>query len=132
GADDYLAKPFAFDELLARIEALARRRYATKDPVLRVGALQLDTAAHHAHVGDRALELTRREFTLLRYLAMRRGEVVTRFEIQDRLYDEHNLPNSNSVDSAICVLRRKLRAAGMAEAIETRRGVGYVLRGDAS
>ena len=129
GADDYLTKPFDFEVLLARIEALGRRRYATKDPVLHVGPLAIDTSAHRVQVGDTQVEATNREYQLLWFLAVRQGEVISRIEIEDHLYHEHTLPSSNSVDSAICVLRRKLRDAGMPNPIQTVRGRGYVLRG---
>jgi len=127
GADDYLQKPFDFSELVARIQALARRRYACKNPILSMGRLRIDAVRRQASVGDAPIDLTPREFSLLHYLALRRGEVVSRIEIEDRLYNEHSLPNSNSVESAVCLLRRKLRVAGWDRAIETRRGGGYLV-----
>ncbi|MHC5023811.1 MAG: response regulator transcription factor [Planctomycetota bacterium] len=129
GADDYLVKPFEFDELLARLEALVRRQYGAKDPVLEIGELRIDTAAKTVHRGDRAIELTAREYALLEFLAFRSGEVVTRRDIEDHLYDERSFPVSNAVDRAVCSLRAKLGGENGDELIRTRRGIGYVLVG---
>jgi two-component system copper resistance phosphate regulon response regulator CusR len=126
GADDYLVKPFAFDELLARIHALIRRRYAEHAPRLEVGGLVLDAVARTAtHLG-KPLDLTTREYALLEYLALRRGQLVDREEIEDHIYGVHKLPASNAVDSTICLLRAKLGPGGK-ELIRTLRGRGYVL-----
>ncbi|MCA8962917.1 MAG: response regulator transcription factor, partial [Planctomycetes bacterium] len=94
GADDYLVKPFAFDELVARIEALGRRRSTTRAPVLAFGDLTLHAASRELRWKDTVIPTTRREFNLIRYLCLRKDEVVTRFEIEDQLYDEHSLPES--------------------------------------
>lgn len=126
GADDYLVKPFAFDELLARIHALVRRRYQERNPLLRIGVVTLDLNARRALVDDAALELSSREYQLLEYLALRRGQIVTREEIEDHIYGVHRLPSSNAVDSAVCLLRAKLGPHGK-RLIRTRRGQGYVL-----
>jgi len=126
GADDYLVKPFAFDELLARIHALVRRRYAGRSRTLRVGALELDLIGHSAAHEGQTLELTTREFALLEYLALRRGQTVSREEIEDHIYGVHKLPSSNAVDSAVCLLRAKLGPQGK-DLIRTLRGRGYVL-----
>jgi DNA-binding response OmpR family regulator len=141
GADDYLVKPFAFDELLARIEALVRRSYQAKTPVLQVGPLTIDTGARSVAMSGAPVELSRREYMLLEYLAYRKGQVVDRRQIEDHLYGESNFPMSNAVDRIVCTLRRKLagpvsgdapggashdRADG-GELISTRRGLGYIL-----
>jgi len=126
GADDYLVKPFAFEEFLARIRALVRRRYDEKSSVLRIGNLVLDVVARRAILDGNTLELTAREYSLLEYLAVRRGHTVLREEIEDHIYGVHKLPSSNAVDSAICILRAKLGPEGK-DLIRTKRGQGYVL-----
>jgi DNA-binding response OmpR family regulator len=127
GGDDYLVKPFALEELIARVQALARRSYGVKSSVITVGDLQIDTSRRTATFRDHAIDLTRREFALLEYLAMRPGQVVTRTEIESHIYDEQADPMSNVVDSAIYRLRKKIEAAGRTGLIRTRRGMGYVL-----
>ena len=127
GADDYLVKPFALEEFLARVQALCRRTYGGKQTLLAVGDLEIDTIARTVRRGARKIELTVREYQLLEYLAQRRGEVVSRGEIEAHIYDAKVDPMSNVVDSAVCVLRRKLAVAGGAPLVHTRRGFGYVL-----
>lgn len=130
GADDYLVKPFAFDELLARIEALGRRQQGRKNPLLRIGSLQLDIASRTARRAGQVIHLLPREYALLEYLAARKGEVVSRTEIETHIYDERVEPISNVVDSAVCALRRKIDIPGEPSLIVTRRRMGYLLTAD--
>jgi DNA-binding response OmpR family regulator len=128
GADDYLVKPFALDELLARIEALCRRAYGTKQTHLVLGDVIIDTGARIVTSSGAQVELTPREYALLEYLVLRQGQVVSRQEIEEHIYDEAADPLSNVVDSAVCSLRKKLMASGAEPLIHTRRGHGYVIQ----
>ncbi len=128
GADDYLVKPFEFDELLARVQALVRRRYHRKNPVLTRGALRLDTSTLQVERGDDTVELSAREYALLEYLAMRAGELVTRSDVWEHVYDFHSDATSNVVDVYVGRLRRKIDREGESSLIETVRGRGYILR----
>lgn len=127
GADDYLVKPFAFKELLARVSALGRRRHGERSPILRVGPLTIDGSTKSARVGESAVNLAPREFALLEYLALRQGKPVPRAELEEHLYDDRSQVFSNAIDSAIYALRSALEAAGCPPMIHTRRKVGYVL-----
>jgi DNA-binding response OmpR family regulator len=128
GADDFLVKPFAFAELVARVQALVRRRHGQKNPRVVVGPLEIDTAARTVCRQGAPVTLTPREYALLEYLATRQGQVVTRGEIEEHLYEGRIELNSNAVDSAVCALRRRLDPPGGESLIETRRGLGYVFR----
>ena len=129
GADDYLVKPFAFEELLARVQALIRRRYDAKDPVVRVEDLEIDTVARVAHRAGGRIELTAREYALLEFLALRAGQVVTRTDIWEHVYEFDSSAQSNVVDVYVGYLRKKIERPGLHKLIHTRRGHGYVLGG---
>jgi DNA-binding response OmpR family regulator len=132
GADDYLVKPFDFRELLARLRAVIRRGRAPVLPErLTVGQLTLDTASRQARIGSRALPLTAKEYALLEYLMRRAGDVVSRGDIAEHVWDDHYEPLSNVVDVYVQRLRRKLDAPGAESIIRTRRGEGYQLVTDA-
>jgi DNA-binding response OmpR family regulator len=127
GADDYLAKPFAFEELLARVRAVIRRRYRAPDRRILVADLEVDLVARTVTRAGRRIALSAREYSVLEYLASRRGEVVTRAEIWDHVYDFASEPSSNVVDVYIGYLRRKIDQGAERALIHTRRGLGYVL-----
>lgn len=127
GADDYLLKPFAFSELLARIRTVLRRGPVQQVASLRVGDLELDLIRHYARRGGEQLTLTAKEFSLLALMARHRGEVLTRTQIAELVWDIHFHSDSNVVDVAIARLRRKVDHGFGAELIHTVRGVGYVL-----
>jgi DNA-binding response OmpR family regulator len=131
GADDYLIKPFALDELLARVEALCRRTYGSKQNRLVVADLEMDTGAKRVWRAGQPLKLKPREYQLLEYLVHRRGHVVTQKEIEEHLYDDGVELMSNVIESIMSSLRRKLSEPNPAPLIHTRRGLGYVLEPDA-
>lgn len=128
GADDYLVKPFAFEELVARIEALLRRSHGAATNVISVDDLRLDTAARQVTLDGTPVGLARREFALLEILMRNAGAVVSRTDIEARIYDDYVEPNSNVVDAAISILRKAIDRRGAPSRIETRRGEGYRLR----
>jgi len=131
GADDYLVKPFDFGELLARLRALIRRgRLPLLPERLVVGPLALDTRSRRVRIGSQDVALTAREYALLEYLARRAGDVVSRGDIAEHVWDEHYDPLSNVVDVYVQRLRRKLDAPGSPSLIRTRRGEGYELAAD--
>ncbi len=132
GADDYLAKPFRFDELLARVRALHRRGGAARLDVLRHGRLTLDRLRHVAAWDGDPLDLTPKEFQLLEYFLLHPEEVVRRTTLLEKVWDMHFDPESNVVDVHVGNLRRKLERAAGGTVIATVRGVGFTLRGGAT
>ena len=130
GADDYLAKPFAFDELLARLRALTRRSPVERPVVIEVGGLRLDPAAHRAWRGEVEIQLSAKEFALLERFMRRPGVVLTRAQLLDAAWDMAFESRSNIVDVYIRYLREKIDRPFGCDSIETVRGVGYRLRSD--
>jgi DNA-binding response OmpR family regulator len=126
GADDYLVKPFAFAELLARVRALVRRRYDVATSLITIEDLEIDTATRTVRRAETSIPLSAREYALLEYLGLRAGELVTRTDIWEHLYDFQSDSTSNVVDVYIGYLRKKL---GAPQLIHTRRGQGYILGG---
>jgi two-component system copper resistance phosphate regulon response regulator CusR len=127
GADDYLVKPFAHAELLARLRALGRRSTDTLPPLLHVGDLEVDPSARQVRRNGATLDLTTTEYALLELLARHEGQVLGRERISASVWDENYDPLSNIIDVYVARLRRKLAAAGGVRLIHTVRGAGYVL-----
>ena len=127
GADDYLVKPFEFRELLARIRALLRRSYRRKNPRIRIRDLRIDLTSQRVRRGRQEIQLTPREYALLEYLAMRAGEMVSRTDIWEHVYEFKSAASSNVVDVYIGYLRKKIERPGKPPLIHTVRGRGYLL-----
>ena len=128
GADDYVTKPFAFEELLARVEALLRRPRAMASPLLRVGDLELDQGTRDVRRGEESFELTPKEFAVLEYLMRHAGRVMSRTLITEYAWGYHFDPGTNIVDVVINHLRKKIDARFEKKLITTVRGVGYMIR----
>ncbi len=128
GADDYVTKPFAFEELLARVEALSRRPRAIASPILRVGDLELDRDTRTVTRGGELVDLTPKEYTVLEYLMRHTGRVMSRTLITEYAWGYHFDPGTNIVDVVINHLRKKIDVSGAPKLIHTVRGVGYVIR----
>ena len=130
GADDYLTKPFDFDELVARVNALTRRRGGVPDGVLRFGDIELHRLKRQVRRGGRAVDLSPREFRLLEFFLQHPDEVVTRVQLLEKVWDMSFDPETNVVDVHVSNLRKKLELNGEPRAIQTVRGAGYVLRAE--
>jgi DNA-binding response OmpR family regulator len=128
GADDYVTKPFAFEELLARVEALGRRPPQLQSPVLRVADLELDTATREVHRAGEPVELTPKEYAVLEYLMRHSPRVMSRTLITEYAWDYHFDPGTNIVDVVINRIRKKVDSGQRAKLVHTVRGVGYVVR----
>ncbi|MGI6496740.1 MAG: response regulator transcription factor [Kiritimatiellia bacterium] len=127
GADDYMIKPFSFDELCARIGTLIRRRYDTKNPQVEIGGLTIDTAIREARHGGTVIPLTPGEYAILEFLAFNRGRVISAEQLLDMAHNSDAAPGENVIQVMVCNLRKKLAASGAANVIKTRRGHGYYI-----
>lgn len=127
GADDYMIKPFSFDELCARIGTLIRRRYDAKNPLIEIGGLLLNTAIREARHCKTVIPLTPGEYAILEFLALNRGRVISAEQLLDVSHNSDATPSENVVQVMVCNLRKKLAASGDAEVVKTRRGYGYYI-----
>ena len=130
GADDYVTKPFRFEEVLARVQALLRRSAGWSQPLIRCGAVTLDTRAQEVQVAGELVELTAFEYRLLEYLMLRAGQVVSKTELTEKLYEQDFERDSNTIEVFIGRLRRKLDPDNRHQPIETLRGRGYRMSRD--
>ncbi len=127
GADDYLVKPFAFEELCARIQALVRRRHQAKNPVMRLGALEIDAARRRVSRDGEALHLTPSEYALLELLAYQRGRVFSKEQLVEHLHRSDSDVSSNVIEVLVSGLRKKIHVHGAPPILRTRRGFGYLV-----
>ena len=128
GADDYLIKPFDFDELLARIRNMTRKRSGSRSNIFQLADLKVDIQARTAARGDQEISLLPKEFTFLEYLIRNQGIVVSREQLEDRIWNYEYVGSSNNIDGYMSRLRKKIDGEGMVKLLHTIRGVGWVLR----
>lgn len=127
GADDYLVKPFAFEELMARVRALLRRSYREKNPSIKIKDLRIDLTTQRVWRGREEIQLTPREYVILEYLAVRAGQMVSRSDIWEHVYEFNSTASSNVVDVYIGYLRKKIERPDKPALIQTVRGRGYLM-----
>ena len=127
GADDYLCKPFAFEELLARIKSLLRRSHHLDEQQLLIGQIRLDVALRQVYVGSKCINLTPHEYSIFEHLALNRGRVISYSNLEDYLYCNNQVVTRNAIEAHVSATRRKLKQACGASIIKTRRGFGYLI-----
>ena len=127
GADDYLVKPFAFNELVSRLGALNRRRSGVKNPMIEIEGVKIESVARQVVFDDQPVALTPHEYQVLEFLARRRGRVFSHDQLIDQLYDAGSYVTRNAVEAHISSLRKRLHSAGAPKLVKTRRGFGYLV-----
>ena len=127
GADDYMVKPFSFDELVSRLRAFNRRRSGVKNPVVEIKGVKIDSVARQVSYAETIIALTPHEYRLLEFLARRRGRVFSQDQLIDQIYDANSYVTHNAVEAHISSLRKRLNLAGAPNLVKTRRGFGYLI-----